>query len=125
MSGRVDIDMTDVVRGVRQLQRGVERRTPSVALDNAAHTADRVRTAMPKRTGAAAGSVRANRHGGGTEAIADITAGVPYFGWLNWGGTRGRPYVSDGRYTGPAFTGADERFHRDCEQLAAQEIRKL
>jgi hypothetical protein len=123
--GRVDIDMTNVVRGTRQLSRAIERRTPAVALDNAAQTADRIRTAMPKRTGAAAGSVRATRHGGGTEAAADVTAGVPYFGWLNWGGTRGRAYVSDGRYTGPAFVGAEDRFRRDCTDLAAQEIRKL
>ena len=58
---------------------------------------------VPRRSGRAAGSIRPGpARGGKAEVVGG--AGVPYYGWLDFGGTVGigggsrRPYLADGRY---------------------------
>lgn len=122
----VELDTRELEAGIRQLAGGIGRRISPVALAQATETARRIRSPMPRRSGYAASSVTVRRgRAGGAIADASVTAGAPYFGWLNWGGTRGRPYVSAGRYTGPALAGAGATFHAACSAAAAQEIRHL
>ena len=33
--------------------------------------------------------------------------GLPYGGWIEYGGTRGRPYVAEGRYLNPSAQDVD------------------
>jgi hypothetical protein len=63
-----------------------------------------VRGRVPHRTGRLAGSVEAQH---GTDPGVGIGAGVPYAGWIEFGGTRGRPYVPTGRYLYPTALAAE------------------
>jgi hypothetical protein len=121
----VEVDTTELRRGLDQLARGISGSTSAVAVDAASSSASRIRAAVPKRTGTAASSIHVAKRGSGDRAEAVVTAGAPYFGWLNWGGTRGRPYVAAGRYTGPATEHAAEDFYDACHAMTRREIRKL
>lgn len=63
--------------------------------------ADRVRSTVPRLTGALAGSVTTGSGDGGS-AYVGMGEGLDYAGWIEYGGTRGRPYVDAGRYVYPA-----------------------
>ncbi len=67
-----------------------------------------VRSRMPKVSGALAASVMASSDNRGVSVDAD----TPYAGWIEFGGTRGRPYVDSGRYLTPVVTRAASRFGR-------------
>lgn len=57
---------------------------------------------VPRRTGRLASSIRpASTQRTGQVAYSSPTR-VPYAGWIEFGGSRGRPYVSRGRYLFPA-----------------------
>jgi hypothetical protein len=59
----------------------------------------RVQSVMPKVTGRLAASVAVNPQ---TQfEAADVTASTVYAGWIEFGGTRGRPYVAQGRFLMP------------------------
>lgn len=121
----VEVDTTELRRGLAQLARGISGGTSSVAVDAASSSATRIRSAVPKRSGRAASSIHVSNRGSGERGEAVVTASAPYFGWLNWGGTRGRSYVAAGRYTGPATAHAAADFYGACREMARREIRKL
>lgn len=123
--GKVELDTAELEAGVRQLAAGLERSSAATTLAAATDAADRIRAAMPKITGAAASSVTVERGRPGPVTDAAVSASSVYFGWLNWGGTRGRAYVAEGRYTGPAVAGAAKRFQAACMAAAAGEIHRL
>lgn len=63
---------------------------------------------VPKRTGKAAGSIKA----ASTRTAVRVKAGgvrAPYYQWLDWGGRVGRkkktvrPFIKEGRYLYPAY----------------------
>ena len=89
-----------------RLAAGVPDAAADAAYDTAVSVAARGRAAMPHRTGRMAASTRAERDQGG----AVIASGVPYFGWVEYGGTRGRAYVAGGRYMGPAVRGSERAY---------------
>lgn len=41
---------------------------------------------------------------------------APYAGWIEYGGTRGRPYDSAGRYMGAATEDSDRELAQICER---------
>lgn len=106
--------MTEPIRvhGLRELSRDLKRldadlpKALRVALNGAADlVVGRVRPQIPKRTGRAAGSLRA----GSTRTAARVRAGgarARYYPWLDFGGARRgrgggiarRPFLKDGRY---------------------------
>lgn len=122
------------VDGLRQLQAklksldGQSQKQLRLVLNDAAEIVIRVaRPNIPRRTGAAAASIKARS----TQRTAVVQAGsarVPYFGWLDFGGTVGhghrsardrkgvararhagairRPFMKDGRYIYPAYYAA-------------------
>jgi phage gpG-like protein len=79
---------------------------------------------VPKRTGRLAGSISVQRDQDGAR-LEMGGAGVPYAGWIEYGGSRGRPYVAGGRYVGRATEHADRDFARRTEQALAQIGRQL
>jgi hypothetical protein len=78
----------------------------------AERVADIVRGRVPHLTGQLASSVDAidadedQAHGVGV-SLGD---GVAYAGWIEFGGTRGRPYVPNGRYLYPTAQEAAEEW---------------
>jgi hypothetical protein len=67
-----------------------------------------VRSRMPVVSGALSASVAVSIDTGAH--AADVTASTPYAGWIEFGGTRGRPYVADGRYLTPVVRDAGARY---------------
>lgn len=103
------------VEGLRALARSlraVDRNLPKAMRLAANEAADVVvveaRRDVPRRTGRAAASIKAQS----TRTAARVVSGgnrAPYMPWLDYGGRVGRndtarrPFIADGRYVYPAF----------------------
>lgn len=103
------------VDGLIELQRALKATEDGLqkglrtALNQAAEiVADDARVKVPRRSGRAAASVKAQS----SQREAKIIGGskkVPYYGWLEFGGKVGqkhatrRPYIQGGRYMYPAY----------------------
>lgn len=90
------------VKGVAELAAGSRRL--AVKIDDEAQSrlgtvagreATTVAGRVPHRSGRLASSVVAEG------PLLTMGAGVPYAGWIEYGGSRGRPYVAQGRYVYP------------------------
>jgi hypothetical protein len=94
----------------------------------------RVRSKMPNRSGAAAGSVRA-RGGGNTTYLVAGSSRVPYFGWLDFGGTlaptgrrrntQRRPVVRSGRFMYPAVAESTDDLNKAAGRAVDAVIRRV
>jgi phage gpG-like protein len=118
------------VRGVRELQRGMRRLAGNIdrGADEEFRTAAEqvatiVRGRVPRRTGTLAGSVEAEPTDKGARVA--MGAGVPYAGWIEFGGTRGRPYIASGRYLTPTALDAEPLLQRAGETAARKEIGRM
>jgi hypothetical protein len=116
------------VRGLRELERGARNLFDDIEDDAEAkllHVADQtatiVRAKVPVRSGRLASSVDAGPAPDGADL--SIGAGVPYAGWIEFGGTRGRPYVPAGRYLFPTAKDAADDAGRAGERAAREQIR--
>lgn len=111
-----DAALTDMGRWAGELAGVVDKRAePRVST-----VADTVRARVPHLTGQLAGSVTVDDTGDGV-AVA-IGDGVPYAGWIEYGGTRGRPYMSSGRYLWPTATDAADDFYDLAADAAADSV---
>jgi hypothetical protein len=118
------------IRGVRELRRGMRQLAGDI--DDGAKTAFKatadqtatlVRSRVPKRSGRLAASVAGEAHARG--ATVAMGQGVPYAGWIEFGGGHGRPYVATGRYLNPTALQAAPAFQRAGEAAAKQQIRGM
>ena len=89
--------------------------------ETAAQAASNVRARVPHLTGALAGSVVTGSDQRGS-AWVGIGAGVPYAGWIEFGGTRGRPYIGEGRYLFPTALAAEPQAVVVASTAAEREI---
>ncbi|HKY77449.1 MAG TPA: HK97 gp10 family phage protein [Acidimicrobiia bacterium] len=119
---RVQVDGPEELR---EALRGLSRALPGAARAEMADTAQMIardaQGAVPRRSGAARASVRAEIRDGAAAIVAGGRR-APYFPWLEFGGRVGirdsvdRPFVRDGRYIGRAVdAGVD-----DIEAAAAR-----
>ena len=81
-----------------------------------------VRARVPHRTGQLAGSVEAIH---GDPPGVGIGAGVPYAGWIEFGGTRGRPYIDAGRYLYPTAQAAEPLLVAAGELTAERDVKGM
>lgn len=104
----------------RRIDRAAEARFREVADQVAALGAGR----LPRRSGQLAGSV-AVEGGEGGAVVVGVGAGPAgaYAGWVEFGGTRGRPYVAVGRYFYPIATSAEPQLYLAGRLAAETEIR--
>lgn len=79
----------------------------------ARRVADLVASRVPHLTGQLAGSVDTTSDDEGVGV--SLGDGVEYAGWIEFGGTRGRPYVPEGRYLFPSALDAQDEY----EQIAS------
>lgn len=109
----VEVDVSDVVRGMRQLARGLDERASTGARSQAAATAAKIRQAVPVRTGALRASVTVVPDGEGF--------GVTYGSGLRYAGVieRRKHPVAQG------VEGAPETFHRAMQAVARVEVDRL
>lgn len=100
------VDTSDLDRLVARLASGADDVAARAARDTATAVASRWRGRVPHRSGRLAASIGVSSERSG----AALSASAPYAGWIDYGGTRGRPYVPQGRYLGPAMEGAERTF---------------
>lgn len=89
---------------------------------------------MPKRTGRAAGSVKAGVSGNNAY-VQTGKASVPYAAWLDWGGvlkptgarrnTISRPRIKGGRYLYPAIERMQPQTQREALEAFNETAREL
>jgi phage gpG-like protein len=116
------VGFDELQRGTRELGSALEKRADTEMLEIAKRRAETVRLIVPRVTGRLAGSVTADT----SEGRAIVGMGdeqVLYAGWIEFGGTRGRPYIPDGRYLTPTATGNERQVLDDLSKAAEDEIK--
>lgn len=108
----------ELARGSRRLAQNIEDQAHKEFGREAEQRASEVRASVPRRSGALAGSVVAHE---ATVGIGD--GGLPYAGWIEFGGTRNRPYVPRGRYLFPIALAAQPDLVKTGTNVAKAEIR--
>ena len=51
-----------------------------------------------------------------------IGAGVPYAGWIEFGGSRGRPHIPEGRYLYPTALDSEAEFAEMAADAASDSV---
>ena len=120
------------VKGLSQLKAGTEvltERIGETAGERLGKVADQagndVRAQVPRVTGRLAASVKSTLAKSEKRSSVRIGARVPYAGWIEFGGTRGRPYIPGGRYLYPTALGAEPEVVRAADRAAKDEIRSM
>jgi hypothetical protein len=124
------------VRGLRELQAALRRidgqsqKELRVVLNEAAKVVSELAAQrMPRRSGRAAASLKA-RSGQREAAVQGGSARVPYYAWLDFGGSVGRkgsvhrPFLRDGRYMYPAYRDRKATVQEKMEEGLAALVRK-
>jgi phage gpG-like protein len=106
------VEIIGLERATSDMVRWAEELAPAV--DKAGEpfgerVAAEVRGRVPHRTGALAGSVDLSVDA--TGLVLGLGAGLPYAGWIEFGGSRGRPYVPQGRYLYPTMLAAQDEWN--------------
>lgn len=117
----VTVDTSDLLAAMRRLGSAADDIARDETMREANDVAGRTRDTVPRRSGRLAASTRASSAGEG----ATVSMNTPYAGWIEYGGSRGRPYVRDGRYLGPASRDSDRRLARACESSLQRTARSL
>lgn len=89
----------------------------------ASKVADTVRGTVPYLSGAMAASVFSEPIGDGSQVGYDGSA--RYAGWVDFGGTRGRDWVPEGRYLYPVVGRAEPLLEAAAQRSAIDEIRSM
>ena len=95
------LGLPELALGMDELAGRVDDTAPERLERVASIAAGGVRTIVPYRTGRLASTVKSALAKSQKKATVRIGARVPYAGWIEFGGTRGRPYVPEGRYLYP------------------------
>jgi hypothetical protein len=85
--------------------------------------ADQVRGRVPVVTGQLAGSIGTSNEEGGIGVGYD--GSVPYDGWIEFGGGRGRPYISEGRYLFPVAAASEDEFITVATEAATESAERF
>jgi hypothetical protein len=119
------------VKGIRQLDAGARRLFDNIetaeprdairpTIDQVAMT---VRSRLPVHTGALRASLGAQMDGNiGTVSMG---AGLPYARWIEFGGSRSRPYRRRGRFLYPTAKRTERAFRKHAELVASQQIGRM
>jgi len=93
------LGLDELATGLHDLSGEIGRETPRGLATAAGRMATTVRAKVPHDTGALAGSVVSGVEG--DHAFLGMGEGLPYAGWIEYGGTRGRDYYPEGRFVYP------------------------
>lgn len=106
----------DIARWADQLP-GVVAKAAEPLAGRAAQAA---RSRVPRLSGQLAGSVHVSGEKDGAELV--MGEGLPYAGWIEFGGSRGRSYVPEGRYLYPTALDFQDEFERAAEGAADDSV---
>jgi len=126
MADNLDVEvkgLDELARGSRRLFDRIGEQAGTEFKTVADQVAVLVRGRVPRVSGRLASSVTAEDITDG--ANVGMGGSVPYAGWIEFGGTRGRPYVSTGRYLYPTAQDAGPLLQRAGEQAARTEIKGM
>jgi phage gpG-like protein len=117
----VNVDgVPQLIAGTRRLVKQIDDAARRRFLAVADHTAGIVSAKVPHRSGRLAASLAiqpTNR-----SALLRMGQGVPYAGWIEFGGSRGRPFVKRGRYLYPTALDSTDMAVAAALYAADQEI---
>lgn len=121
-----DVEIVGTAEAMADVRRWADELGPAV--DKAAgpfadRVADTVRGRVPHLTGQLAGSVETTSGDDGVDV--GMGAGVPYAGWIEFGGSRGRAYVPEGRYLYPTALEARDDYFEVAADIAADTARRF
>jgi hypothetical protein len=109
------------VHGVPALKRNfaacakaVEREAEDATAKPAGAIRSATASAQPVLSGRLRSSVRVEQVRGGH--VVELGAGLPYAPWIEYGGSRGRPFVSGGRTLRPALEKNEDAAVRDVDR---------
>lgn len=109
--------LADLARSLRAVNSDLPKALRLAANKAAEIVVEEARRNVPRRTGAAAKSIKAKS----TRTAARVTSGgrrAPYMPWLDYGGkvgkndTASRPFIADGRYVYPAYRSKRDEFEK-------------
>lgn len=112
----------ELAAGTAQLAKNTEATANQNMHAVASQVAGQARGAMPVVSGAMAGSVADSP---GPPVSVAFGGGVPYAGWVEFGGTRNRPYIGSGRYFWPQVAAAEPLVVAAAEQAADTETKGM
>lgn len=124
MSGEVtfvgdDAAMADMRKWADQLAPAVAK----AAEPFAQRVADTVAARVPVLTGQLASSVETS---GDEEGVTvEMGGGLDYAGWIEFGGSRGRTHVPEGRYLYPSALEAQDEYGQVAEEAAEDSVRSF
>ena len=123
-TARVEVvGIDDLARGNTELAANIAKRAETEMEKVAEGVASKVAGMVPRVSGALAGSITSGTEDGA--AVVGIGAGIAYAGWIEFGGTRGRPYISEGRYLYPTALGAEDLVVAAALEAAKEEIEEM
>lgn len=120
--------LTEVHAALKAIDRDAPKELREGFLPVITDVAGRIRETVPRVTGKAAMSIRprASQKGAGI-AFSDSDGTVPYYPWLDFGGTVGRgggqvrPFIKGGRYVYPGILSSMD----DIEERAEEVMERL
>lgn len=116
------VEFRGVAEAARDMRNWTNQLGPDVTVagqDIAQQVASQVRGKVPVVSGALAASVEV-LDSAGSETGVGIGGGLAYAGWIEFGGSRGRPLIPEGRYLYPTALEAEPRFIQAATQAAEQ-----
>lgn len=116
-----NVELVGVAQAMADLRRWADQLPGVVARASgpfAEQVAEQVRARVPVLTGQLAGSVDAGDTDDGVEV--SMGDGVVYAGWIEFGGSRGRPYVPEGRYLYPTALDAQDQYIQAASDAASE-----
>jgi phage gpG-like protein len=121
---RVEVDgAAELAAAAARVPDACERAAADAGEKVAAALVTSTRGITPKRSGRLASSITREKVPDGW--VVSFGAGVPYAGWIEYGGTHGRPYVPDGRYLGAGAEDAATRYQKNTQANLDDELRRL
>ena len=118
-----DVTVVGLDDAMRDFRKWADQLGPAVgqaARSFAGRVAGRVHP--PVLTGALAASVDIETIVGEDGIGLSVGDGLPYAGWIEFGGSRGRPYLPEGRYLYPAAAASEGEWHQLGEDVTEQTI---
>ena len=112
----------ELAAGTDQLAKNTDAETQQQFRAAAEVTAGRVRGGVPAVSGAMRSSVGVEP---GPPVGVGYRGGVPYAGWVDFGGGHGRPYLAGGRYLFPTVQQAEPLVVAAAQHAATTEVKEM
>ncbi len=126
MSGDANVELVGLDQAFADMGRWADDLPAAVAAGSvglAQRVADTIRAKVPVLSGQLAGSVESVALDDGPEV--GMGDGLDYAGWIEFGGSRGRPYIPEGRYVYPSAAAATDEFIQAASDAATDSIERF